>query len=284
MIAESIGCIECGVTNETPSHYCVACGAPLRIPEGEGQTPYLPLDSVQLWRTATFEWKNALKSDEVDVGLWGHIASLLSLAITYAGSTPFPRAHAHLAIALLTLGLDAGAEREANIALEQNPIEFRAQQVKVALALGDADVQGDSLSNVLPFRQNREDPEIIPIQEQGYCTEEEIRSTPLDLVAEVEQTLSIFQAFCDANTDVDEYLNIADFLILLGDQLKDESLASLRRDLYKLVAYTPTDKLDCRGRERQVVDILQRSREGLYSLEPGPRRVVARRRERVAAS
>ncbi len=278
MIAESTGCVECGAMNEAPSRYCVTCGAPLWIPEGEGQASYLPRDSIQLWRTATYEWKNALRSDEVDVGLWGHIASLLSLAITYAGSTPFPRAHAHLAIALLTLGLDAGAEREANIALEQNPLEFRAQQVKAALALSDAEVQQAGLSKVLPFRGNRENPQATAIPEQGNGMEGEVRLTPLDLVAEVEQTLSMFQAFCDANTDVEEYLNIADFLILLGDQLKDESLAGLRRDLYKLVAYTPTDKLDCRGRERQVVDILQRAREGLYSLEPGPRRVVARRR------
>lgn len=102
------------------------------------------------------EVENRSRGRRAGHSILGHIASLLTLAISYAGSTHFPCADADLAIVLLTLGRDAEAEREANVALEQDPNEFRAQQVRVALALNREMIREEHLSSLPPFLSRRE--------------------------------------------------------------------------------------------------------------------------------
>jgi hypothetical protein len=224
----------------------------------------MPADAYELWKTATDKWQSALTMREPDVILWGHIASLLMLAVSYAGSAPFPRAHAHLAIALLTLGMDAGAAREADIALAQNPVEFRAQQVRVALALSNGR-ESTEPHRVLDFasfqhQEARDDACAAPI-DAG-------ESAPAyALVDELERLIVLFKDFCEVNTSVDEYLNVADFLILMGDEIEEMPLADLRAELYRAVAHTPADRLDYRGREHEVADVLKRARRGVLSFE-----------------
>jgi len=294
MDLQTIACFSCDTANDTTSRYCAACGAPLWAPRRQEMPAEIPEQAVELWRNATVEWKKALRENDADVQLWGHIESLLSLALTYAGSTPFPRAHAHLAIVLLTLGMDDGAEREANIALMQDPNEFRAQQVRIALAMNGELLQEEPESSSPAFAYSA-------VEDFGDATSAEFTastpdrnlrlvesaesplegSTPTALVAEIERMLTLFRNFCDTNTDMDEYLNVAEFLILSSDQIRELPL-ELRSELYSAVAYTPTDKLDCQGRGREVVAVRERARRGLFSLEQKPKQHPARRRMAVA--
>jgi len=291
MSAEIINCSDCGAVNEAGRSFCVACGAPLWIPEKHGTTAELPANALEIWRKAIAEWKNAVKPGKPDVLAWGHITSLLTLAISYAGSTPFPRAHARLAIALLTLGRNVEAKREADIALQQDPNEFRAQQVKVALALNREKIREELLSRVPPFlcrgRARLGDAGFTnPASMSGPSlkpmTDESNVGVPgpaiSSLIAELERLVTIFRNLCDSNANVDEYLNVADFLIMVGDGMREMPLADWRARLYRIVANTPTDKLDCQGRELEVAAVRHKARLGtlLFKLKPAQR--IARRR------
>ena len=286
----AIACFSCDTPNDTTSRYCITCGAPLWAPRRQEMPAEIPEQAVELWRNATVEWKKALRANDADIQQWGHIESLLSLALTYAGSTPFPRAHAHLAIVLLTLGMDDGAEREANIALMQDPNEYRAQQVRIALAMNGQLVQLEPGSGAPAFAfsgaenfgdaASSELAESAPGANLRLVQAEESQPddpAPTSLVTEIERMLTLFRNFCDANTDIDEYLNIAEFLILSSDQIKELPI-ELRSELYSAAAYTPTDKLNCQGRGREVVAVRERARRGLFSLKEKPKQHPARRR------
>ena len=264
MDSDTLTCSECGLANSKTRYFCAYCGTPLWSPVNHSTSSDLPADAYELWQTATGKWQSALAMREPDVILWGHIASLLMLAVSYAGSTPFPRAHAHLAIALLTLGMDAGAAREADIALAQNPVEFRAQQVRVALALsGGRESTGPQ--RILNFAAYQH-PEAGDDACDALSDDGEPAPT-YDLAEELERLITLFRDFCEVNTSVDEYLNVADFLILMGDEIEELSLANLRAELYRAVAHTPADRLDCQGREHEVADVLKRARRGVLSFE-----------------
>ncbi len=274
MESDTITCFDCGLVNSAIHYFCAYCGTPLWPPEEPATPSDLPEDAYELWKTATDKWQSALRMRDPDVILWGHIASLLMLAVSYAGSTPFPRAHAHLAIALLTLGMDAGAAREADIALTQNSIEFRAQQVKVALALSSGK-EAPPEHRVLDFASFQHPAvENTGNAEHATCTlidADDVaagESAPVyDLEDELERSIALFKDFCEINTNVDEYLNVADFLILMGDEIEEMPLEDLRIELYRAVAYTPTNLLDFGGREHEVADVLKRARRGVLSFE-----------------
>lgn len=284
-------CSDCGTTNKAARSFCVTCGVPLWVPEKQITTPGLPADALDTWKNAIEEWRNALRAGEPDLLFWGHIASLLTLAISYAGTRHFPRAHAHLAIILLTLERDAEAEREANIALQQNPNESRAQQVRVALALNKAISRGERFSNSFPFLHRRagslcarsdtnqetsvKKASVTPARARDVRL---VRSDTSNLIAELEKMLAIFNFLCDTNTNVDEYLNIADFLIVVGDRMRRIPFADWRAKLYDVVANTPTDKLNCPGREQEVEEIRQRARIGSLLFDLKPERRVSRRK------
>ena len=293
MSAENFRCPDCDAAYEAVRSFCDACGAPLWVPEKSSAAGEPPANALETWKKATDEWRNALTGDEPDVLFWGHIASLLTLAVTYAGSTHFPRAHAHLAIALLSLGKDAEAEREANIALDQDPSEFRAVQVRVVLTLNRELMREERLSSLIPFIHRRgERPggqsltrvkrsakytKVDPTIDANNFNPE--RLTPQSsLVAELERIVALFRTLCDAQTDVDEYLNLADFLIMVGDGMRKMPLEDWRARLYSIVANTPIEKLDCRGREQEVEAVLQRARLGSLLFELKPEQRVARRR------
>jgi hypothetical protein len=274
MESDTITCFDCGLANSTIHYFCAYCGTPLWPPEEPAAPSDLPTDAYELWKTATDKWQSALEMRDPDVILWGHIASLLMLAVSYAGSTPFPRAHAHLAIALLTLGMDAGAAREASIALAQNPNEFRAQQVRVALALS-SEREAPSEHRVMDFgsfqHQVVGEADDVERATRTLIDADDVaagESVPAyDLAEELERSIAIFKDFCEINTNVDEYLNVADFLILMGDEIEGMPLEDLRIELYRAVAHTPTNLLDYAGREHEVADVLKRARRGVLSFE-----------------
>ena len=293
MSAQDSRCPDCGAANPAVRDFCVACGAPLWTPEKSSTSGDVPANAVEIWKKATDEWRNALKGDEPDVLFWGHIASLLTLAVTYAGSTHFPRAHAHLAIALLSLGRDVEAEREANLALEQNPSEFRAQQVRVVLALNREWLREERESSLLPFLHRRGERlgDNLRAGQKGKLKYKGLKSSAdpgnvrseslaikSSLATELELMVTLFRNLSDAYTDVDEYLNVADFLITVGDGMRDMPLTDWRARLYSIVANTPTDKLDGQGREEEIEAVRQRARLGSLLFELKPEQRVARRR------
>ena len=293
MSAENVRCPDCGTTYEVVRSFCDACGAPLWVPEKSITTSEPPANALETWKKATDEWRNALTGEEPDVLFWGHIASLLTLAVTYAGNAHFPRAHAHLAIALLSLGKDIDAEREANIALEQDPSEFRALQVKVVLALNKELLREERATGLNPFarrggerrgerslphiKRNARYTKIDPTIDPSNFNPESLPSRS-DLAAELERIVAVFRTLCHARTDVDEYLNLADFLIMVADGMRKMPLVDWRARLYSIVANTPTEKLSCEGREQEIEAILQRARIGSLLFELKPEQRVARRR------
>jgi hypothetical protein len=293
MSAENFRCSDCGTAYEALRSFCDACGAPLWVPEKSCTAGDPPANALETWKKATDEWRNALTGDEPDVLFWGHIASLLTLAVTYAGSTHFPRAHAHLALALLSLGKDAEAEREANIALEQDPGEFRAHQVRVVLALNKELLREERLLGRIPFIQRRGErtggqalnnfkrtskyTKIDPTVDANNFNPERL-SPQSNLVAELERIVVVFRSLCDGQTDVDEYLNLADFLIMVGDGMRKLPLGDWRARLYSIVANTPTDKLDYGEKDQEVEALKQRARLGSLLFELKPEQRVARRR------
>jgi hypothetical protein len=294
MSVENVPCPDCGAANQAIRSFCDSCGAPLWVPEKQNTMGEPPANALETCKKATDEWRNALTGDEPDVLFWGHIASLLTLAVTYAGNTYFPRAHAHLAIALLSLGKDADAEREAKIALEQDPTEFRAQQVRVVLELNKELLREERMSGLIPFvhrrgerpgtqslpslKRNARYSKLDPTTIAAYDANPECLSAQSSLEAELERIVILFRTLCDGKTDVDEYLNLADFLIMAADGMRKMPFADWRVRLYSIVANTPTEKLGGEEREQEIEAIRQRARIGTLLFELKPEQRIARRR------
>ena len=241
-------CPACGEPNRTPGRFCLSCGAQLWNSQNETIDPIALV--VCSLKNALSEWKEVRKTGESNILFWRQIAPLLKLTTSYEGRLPSPRAHAHLAIALLALGRHAAAEREATLALTQDPDEFRARQVKVALAL-------------------------IKDKRREVCAGDHASMRPdedSNLDAEVREIISFFEDFCTTNSNAGDYLNFADFLITLGDALEDTPFTNWRAKLYSVVAYTPTREIQDQERAREAAPLLQRARDRLRALALAPRR------------
>ena len=267
-------CGNCDLPNEDVHSFCVSCGAPLWTPTKPAGSIKPPADAVALWSHAMQEWRYALTLGEPDRLFWEHIASLLSLALDYCRGAPFPRAHCHLAIVHLTLGNNTQALSEATIALQEDPQEFRAQQVRVALALDKVRDSNRRSWLASPGMFSRKGSEPAPKAEgksRGANLERSHGSIErLDLGSEVVRIVDMFNHMCASPLDVGDYLNLADFMICVAEEIKSMRVGDLWVTLVDSVANSLTDKLDCRGKEDEVTQIVQRARLAHRSLDRAP--------------
>lgn len=200
------------------------------------------VEAWELFEQALKEWNDTKESDQ-DEKLRRDVASLLSTAIQKAGA-PFPRAHSLLSIFLCDLGQEREAVIEADIALSEDPNEFRAQLVKVDVAwkgtklkklgLGDFLIQEKSweasiISSVLGGAVN------ILVAASALATQ-------MTLNTEFEKLVQIFRQVCSTNKDPEEFSFMAQRLIEIGDMLLKVPLTS-KPNLYLEVANAPIDLL-----------------------------------------
>lgn len=208
------------------------------------------------------EMLRAAEEDELTDTLILDVASELTLAI-HKANAPFPRAHASLAMLLNQLGDDQRAGYHANIALQQDPNEFRAQLVRldvelkgvrfVNLQAGDFVTLDGTWEEAFAGSVIKSFASITAASHAGI-TQAKFRS-------EIDRLTSIFKNLCKTGIEVDEYLFMADTMIGLGDFARGLPFSSGYLDLYAAVVNTPVDELDLSGREEDVAAV-RRKAEG----------------------
>lgn len=207
------------------------------------------------------------------------VASELALAIQTAGS-PFARAHANLAMILNDLGKDRTAEWHANRALQINANEFRAQLVKIDLALTGVRVvklrATDFVHGEGSNKANLGDAVTDMVFGSVFGT---IGKTTGSLFAaasasssqnkfkdETKRLITIFKNLCVSLSDQDEYLYMTDVLIGLGDLIfNEDSLKDTRNNLYQVAATVSAPNLNQTGREQEIQDLKRRAK-GRFAL------------------
>lgn len=80
-------------------------------------------------------------------------------------------------------------------------------------------------------------------------------STHSSFKEEVEKLITMSKNLCESNTDVNTYLEMAETLIELGDEVRKMPLTGTRPNLYDAVVSLSTAKLDQAGREQDIIDI-----------------------------
>jgi len=206
-------------------------------------------------------WNYAEESKRDD-NLRRDICAELALAIDKAGA-PFPRAHAWLANYFFELGDGKNAWEHANIALRQNPNEFRAQLARILVAWGNVKtvdkfsardiVWGGGLTNMIAGTLG---------SFTGFLVvNANAEMTQMNFKNELLRLAQIFISVCQTNTDVDEFIMMANTLIAAGDLIKDIPMPGGRPNLYIEIVNAPLNHLDKKGREQEIADV-RRKAEG----------------------
>jgi len=232
-----------------------------------------PCDAIEIWERAISRWQVAAKSGKIDKQEWVEIASQLTLAVQKAGVAHFPRAHAHLAAVLLELDREADAAREANIALQQDPNEFRAQTVRVDILGRKLKIRDVGLGDFVHFERGSGSDfgSQVATSVIGSILVSAIKTvfTGIEVgmavhsqgnfKSEIERLAAIYLNVCQTNTDVDEFMYMSETLISLGDAIREVPIPGGRPNLYASVVHAPVHKLNQRGREAQVREVKQRA-------------------------
>ena len=194
------------------------------------------------------------------------IASELALAIHTAGA-PFPRAHSLLAVVLNDLKDDKRALYHAQQALQYQPNEFRAQLVKIDVGLKDVKILNLKPGDFIELKGSFENMALGTIGRGigALIATGTAGLSQASFMLEVQKLATIFTNLSQTNTDVDEYLFMANTLLGLGDLIVNTPIITGRPDLYKLVADTPTETLDSADRSDEVRDV-KRKALGRYFL------------------
>lgn len=166
--------------------------------------------------------------------------SLLSESIRVANA-PFPRAHALRAMLYIDLEEYEAAWNEADRALELDPDEFRAQNVKTSIAGGSVRVADTGIVKgifkIFTARSARE----------SYQTSYDIsaaKSSQRRFKKEVIKLLQIFERLCAKPLEASEYLYYAETLIDLADSIIQNHIPIDRNvNIYRSVALTPVENL-----------------------------------------
>ena len=166
-------------------------------------------------------WNNADES-KLDDNLRRDVCAELALAINKAGA-PFPRAHALLAMFFNDLGDDVSAGHHANKALQQNPNEFRAQFVRIDVVLKNVRIAKVKTGEVIEWSGNIENMIFGTLGKAiaaGVISSQAGR-TQTDFKNEVIKLVKIFRNVNRTNTDIEEFVMMANLLIGVGDFIKD---------------------------------------------------------------
>lgn len=200
-------------------------------------------ESIEHFELAIEVIRKAIEEDRLDNNVKRDAASEIALAIKKANA-PFPKAHAMLAMILYELGDSNGAQIHADIALHENPNNFRAQSVKCNIAFDKvtvSKVNSDLLGSLISITR-------------GGMTQQ-------SFINEIDRLVAIFQNICKTCDDVGLYLNCAETLIRLGDNLKSYPTINGLPNLYTAVARAATPNLQQTGREQEIADV-RRKAEG----------------------
>lgn len=184
-------------------------------------------EALECFNQAWDLWEGSQKNQQ-SATLKRRMIDLLLQAIRKAGA-PFPRAHSWIALFLEELGDEKQAMEHASFALLQNPNEFRAQMVKVDCALKGARFKPQDSVN--------------PVSPQGSLRFELLR------------LIQIFRNNCQANPDADEFLYMADMLILYGNFIEKIPLSGGRPNLYAEIIHAPIDSLIPCEREADIQEV-----------------------------
>lgn len=262
-MAEWMRCPFCGRKNFVDRAECEYCHCSLKIPLF-GQPSR---EAEEHFQRAIEKW-NGAKNDNADDILKLDVASELALAIKKANA-PFPRAHAYLAMILNDMGNDADAERHANIALLQNPNEFRAQLIKIDTALkgvkivklrpgdfvhvedyGRGDMAEKVVGTALVSLVGTATKSLASVLAAGSAS-----ATQNNFRREAEKLIAIFRNVCVSNTDAKEYLMMGETLVALGDMIKETpQLRDVRRMLYTEVISVSIENLESQGHEKGIAN------------------------------
>lgn len=233
----------------------------------------LPQEAKDIYNRALDIGAAAQRKNKVDRAFWDEYAGLMTLAIKKSGNVPFSEAHCELGRALMALGKSGDAERELNIALLQDPNDWDAQLYKIAIYSEkirelpgakdfvhidtqrySGDAAGSFAGNVIASVLGTLGKAAISGISAGVAV-----NTHSTFKAEVEKLVTMSKNFCETNTNVDAYLNMAEILIELGDEVRKMPLTGGRPNLYDAVVHLSTAKLDATGREQEITDIRNRA-------------------------
>ena len=190
------------------------------------------------------------------------------MAIKKAGA-PFPNAHSWLAIFLEDLGDEEDALYHANVALQHNPNDFRAQMIRVDHSLKGARIRKLGVTDFLASGKSIEGAVIGSMFKGLFSVGEAAFAalTQAGLKSELSRLAKIFRANCETNTDVDEFLYMSKMMIAFGDLMKDVSIRE-KTNLYAEVANSPIEKLKIQGREQEVMELRQQAEGRSMLLKP----------------
>jgi hypothetical protein len=164
------------------------------------------------------------------------VVSLLKVAVRDAG-IPFPLAEALLGMTYISLGDTNSAKKYANMALEHNPLELRAQLVKVDISMQNLQVMEGNAVSLLPsgigakylfaaiFRMVR-----------ALFVGGAVANTQVRFRGEVAKLIEIFQELFAQEQPAEDFLFFASRFIAIADVLQSNNVLEPARQLSLAVA------------------------------------------------
>lgn len=185
-----------------------------------------------------------------------NIAALLALAIKKAGN-PFPLAEAKLGLFLYFLGDKKDAIQHANLALQYDSDSFLGQFVRVLFTLENIRVRKLGLGDFFGGGGSLEGSVIVSGIKTFFSLAEAggAAGTQKQCKEEILRLIEIYRRVCLVTTDVDEYLQMSQLLIVLGDIIKDIPIFGGRPNLFIEVVNSPIIQLEMGESEQEVEDM-----------------------------
>lgn len=226
--------------------------------------------AIQHYNRAIDVWENLEEGDR-DETVTLDIMADLALAIDRANA-PFPRAHALLAMCYNDLGDDNKAQREAKIALAENPKEFRAQLVLIDVVLKGVKVLKLSPFDVIEWSDDVDQMIAGSVARMGGAMFAAMRVsyTQSRFRREVEKLVRVFKEACREESDPGEYLMMCEAMILMGDLVRRVPMSGGRPNLYAAVLNTPTDRLEISEQveRNKIAEVRRKAMGRALLLEP----------------
>ncbi len=212
-------------------------------------------EAIRCYEKAMDSWGDSTIG-QLDDDKKRNIAALLALAIKKAGC-PFPLAESKLSLFMYSLGDAKEAVRYADLALQHDADSLTGQFVRVATSLdslrvkklgaGDFLADGGSLTGSVIASGIKS---FFSIMGAGAAA-----STQVNCKGEILKLVEIYRRVCKTTTDVDEYIQMSQFLIAIGDGIKDIPFVGGRPNLFIEVVNAPITQLETNGREQDIEDV-----------------------------
>jgi len=213
-------------------------------------------EALDVFERAKNKLFKAGEGGDVDNSVIQDVMSLVALAINKANA-PFPRAHSVLSILLEQVGNEKEALKHANIALQQDPNEFRAQFVKIDVSMKGVRIRklgvGDFIDNDRDIASAIVGSVFKGLFSLGSAAH--AATTQMNFKTEILALVEIFNNLCQTSIDANEYIYMSDMLISLGDVLKDAPMPGGKPNLYQEIVNIPLDRIVIGDMKDEVMDI-----------------------------